>query len=401
MDLVSSLKMAGQSLLNNKLRSILTMLGVIIGVGAVIIMVALGQGTSSGITSRLSSMGANLLTVSSSMSAGPIRGAGSSSTLTMGDAEAISQLPLVKYVAPEASTNSTISVGSATWSTTIDGTVPQLQTIKDWPTVQGSFFSQSDVNGLKRVAVLGQTVVANLFPNSNPLGETIRINGLSFTVVGALQEKGDSAGSDQDDVIYVPITTAQQRLLGSQSVRTINVQAESTEALTPLKEYISTLLRQRHRIADSADDDFRVRDMTEILSTIEDTTKMLSFLLGGIAAVSLLVGGIGIMNIMLVSVTERTREIGIRMAIGATTRAILTQFLIEALLLCFIGGLIGVVLGWGGAQLLSVWADLKMKVSPWLIAASMGFAIMIGLFFGYYPARQAANSDPIEALRFE
>jgi len=401
MDLISSLKMAGQSLMSNKLRSFLTMLGVIIGVGAVIIMVALGQGTSSGITSRLSSMGANLLTVSSAMSMGPIRGAGGS-TLTMGDVEAITQLPLVKYVAPEASTNSaTISVGSATWSTTVDGTSPELQTIKTWPTVQGSFFTDDDVDGLKRVAVLGQTVVTNLFPNTNPLGQSIRINGLSFTVVGVLKEKGDSSGSDQDDVIYVPITTAQQRLLGTATVRSINVQAESTEALSPLKEYINTLLRQRHRISDSADDDFQVRDMTEILSTIEDTTKMLSFLLGGIAAVSLLVGGIGIMNIMLVSVTERTREIGIRMAIGATTRAILTQFLIEALLLCFIGGLIGVALGCGGAQLLSVWANLKMQVSPWLIAASMGFAIMIGLFFGYYPARQAANSDPIEALRFE
>jgi len=402
MDLVSSLKMASQSLLNNKMRSFLTMLGVIIGVAAVIIMVALGQGTSSGITSRLSSMGANLLTVSSSMSAGPIRGAGGSSTLTMGDVDAIAQLPLVKNVAPEASTNSaTISVGSATWSTTVDGTVPELMTIKSWPVVQGSFFTESDVKSLERVAVLGQTVVTNLFPGSNPLGQTIRINGLSFTVVGVLKEKGDSAGSDQDDVIYIPITTAQQRLLGSQTVRSINVQAESSEALSPLKEYISTLLRQRHRISSSDDDDFQVRDMAEILSTIEDTTKMLSFLLGGIAAVSLLVGGIGIMNIMLVSVTERTREIGIRMAIGATTRAILTQFLIEALLLCFIGGLIGVALGYGGAQILSVWADLKMKVSPWLIAVSMGFAILIGLFFGYYPARQAANSDPIEALRFE
>ncbi|MGE5391738.1 MAG: ABC transporter permease [Deltaproteobacteria bacterium] len=401
MDLISSLKMAGQSLMSNKLRSFLTMLGVIIGVGSVIIMVALGQGTSSGITSRLSSMGANLLTVSSAMSAGPIRGAGSS-TLTMGDAEAIAQLPLVKYVAPEASTNNaTVSVGSITWSTTVDGTVPELQTIKNWPTVQGSFFSEGDVNGLKRIAVLGQTVVTNLFPNANPLGQTIRINGLSFTVAGVLKEKGDSAGSDQDDVIYIPITTAQQRLLGTKTVRSINVQAESAEALSPLKEYITTLLRQRHRISTSADDDFQVRDMTEILSTIEDTTKMLSFLLGGIAAVSLLVGGIGIMNIMLVSVTERTREIGIRMAIGATTRAILTQFLIESLLLCFIGGLIGVALGCGGAQLMSVWADLKMKVSPWLIAVSMSFAIMIGLFFGYYPARQAANSDPIEALRFE
>lgn len=305
-------------------------------------------------------------------------------------------------MAAEASTNNcTITLGSNTWSTTVDGTVPELQTIKNWPAVQGSFFTQEDVNNLKPVAVLGQTVVTNLFNGSNPLGQTIGINGLNFTVVGVLEEKGDSAGSDQDDIIYVPITTAQQKLLGSQTVRSINVQATSQKALSTLQDFITTLLRQRHRLADTADDDFQIRDMEEILSSIEDTTKMMSFLLGGIAAVSLLVGGIGIMNIMLVSVTERTREIGIRMAIGATTRAILTQFLIEALLLCFIGGAIGVILGCGTAQLLSIWTDLKMKVAPWLIAVSMGFALMIGLFFGYYPARKAASSDPIEALRFE
>jgi putative ABC transport system permease protein len=401
MDILSSLKMAWQSLIANKMRSFLTMLGVIIGVGAVLVMVSLSQGTASGITDRLSSMGANLLTISSARSFGPIRGAGGS-TLTMGDVEAIKKLPLVKYVAAEASTNSaTIAAGNNTWTTTVDGTVPELQLIKNWPTTQGSFISQDDADNMETVAVLGQTVVTNLFPSSNPLGQTIRINGLSFTVIGVLEEKGDSGGSDQDDIIYVPLKTAQQRLLGSQTVRSINVQAESQAALSNLQDFITTLLRQRHRLADTADDDFQIRDMEEIISSIEDTTRMMSFLLGGIAAVSLLVGGIGIMNIMLVSVTERTREIGIRMAIGATTRAILTQFLIEALLLCFIGGVIGVIVGCGTAQVLSIWADLKMKVAPWLIAVSMGFAIMIGLFFGYYPARKAANSDPIEALRFE
>ncbi|MDD2620700.1 MAG: ABC transporter permease, partial [Syntrophomonadaceae bacterium] len=317
--------------------------------------------------------------------------------------EAIRSLPLVKKVAAESSINSaTIALGSNTWTTTVTGTSPELQTIKNWPAVQGSFFEQSDVDDLNRVAVVGQTVVENLFlDGSNPLGKVMRINGLSFTVVGVLEEKGSSGPTDQDDIIYIPLSTAQQRLLGSQTVRTINVQASSAEALTPVKEYITTLLRQRHRLADAADDDFRIRDMAEILSTLEDTTKMMTFLLGGIAAVSLLVGGIGIMNIMLVSVTERTREIGIRMAIGATTRAILTQFLIEALLLCFIGGIMGVILGWGASQILSLAADMKMKIAPWLVAISMGFAVMIGLFFGYYPARKAANSNPIDALRFE
>lgn len=401
MDLLSTMRMAWRSLLSNKMRSLLTMLGVIIGVSAVIAMVAMGQGTSSGITERISSMGANLLTISAGGSSGPIRGT-STAKLTNGDVEAIKTLPLIKYVAAESSINSaTVAAGSTTWTTTVDGTAPELQSIKNWPTTQGAFFDQSDMDNKNRVAVLGQTVVENLFPGGSPLGQTIRINGLDFAVVGVLQSKGDSGGQDQDDIIYVPLTTAQQRLLGSQTVRTINVQAASAEALTPLKEYITTLLRQRHRLAETADDDFRIRDMAEVLSTVEDTTKMMSFLLGGIAAVSLLVGGIGIMNIMLVSVTERTREIGIRMAVGATTRAILTQFLIEALLLCFVGGILGVLLGWISSELLSVLAGLSMKISPGLVVIAMGFSIMIGLFFGYYPARKAANSNPIDALRFE
>ncbi|PKM78028.1 MAG: multidrug ABC transporter substrate-binding protein [Firmicutes bacterium HGW-Firmicutes-15] len=402
MDLFSSLKMAWQSLLANKMRSFLTMLGVIIGVGAVIAMVALSQGTASGITSRISSMGSNLLTISAGGSSGPIRGV-STSKLTNGDVEAIKNLPLVKYVASESSVNSaTIAIGSNTWTTTVDGTAPELMTIKSWDTVQGAFFTASDVDSVNRVAVLGSTVVTNLFADgSSPLGQTIKINGLSFNVVGVLSTKGSSGPDDPDDIIYIPLSTAQQRLLGSTSVKSISVQATNEAALTPLKEYISTLLRQRHRLAATADDDFRIRDMAELLATIEDTTKMFTFLLGGIAGVSLLVGGIGIMNIMLVSVTERTREIGIRMAIGATTRAILTQFIIEALLLCFIGGIIGVFVGWGTSQLLSVFAGLTMKVEAWLIAVSMGFAIMIGLFFGYYPARKAANANPIDALRFE
>ena len=404
MDLLSSLKMAWQSLLANKMRSFLTMLGVIIGVGAVIAMVALSQGTAAGITSRISSMGANLLTVSAGGNSGPVRGgSGTTSQLSMGDVEAIKALPLIKYVAAEAEVSSvTAAKGSATWSTTVDGTSPDLMKIKVWPMAQGSFFKASDSTDSKRVAVIGQTVVANLFADgTSPLGQTIRINGLSFTVVGVLTAKGSSGRNDQDDVIYIPLGTAQQRLLGTSSVRTINIQGTSAEALTPLKNYITTILRQRHRLAATADDDFYIRDMADLLASIQDTSKMMSFLLGGIAAVSLLVGGIGIMNIMLVSVTERTREIGIRMAIGATARAVLSQFLIEALLLCFIGGIIGVILGWGTAEILSVVASLQMKVAPWLIALSLGFSVMIGLFFGYYPARKAANSNPIDCLRFE
>ncbi|MDD4803000.1 MAG: ABC transporter permease [Syntrophomonas sp.] len=402
MDMYSSLKMAWHSFIANKMRSFLTMLGVIIGVGAVRAMVAMSQGTAAGITSRISSMGSNLLTISAGGSSGPIRGL-TTSKLTNGDVEAIKNLPLVKYAAAESSiNNATIAIGSSTWTTTVDGTAPELMTIKNWATVQGAFFTNSDVDSVKRVAVLGNTVVANLFPDGkSPLGQSIKINGLSFNVVGVLSTKGSSGPDDPDDIIYIPLSTAQQRLLGSATVRTISVQGINEESLTPLKEYISTLLRQRHRLAATAEDDFRIRDMAEILATLEDTTKMLTFLLGGIAGVSLLVGGIGIMNIMLVSVTERTREIGIRMAIGATTRAILTQFIIEALLLCFIGGIIGVLLGWGASELLSIFAGLTMKVELWLIAVSMGFAVMIGLFFGYYPARKASNLNPIDALRFE
>ncbi|HWP96927.1 MAG TPA: ABC transporter permease [Syntrophomonadaceae bacterium] len=403
MDLLAALQMAWRSLLVNKMRSILTMLGIIIGVGAVIAMVALSQGATAGITDRISSMGSNLLTISPGGSSGPIRGTGGAQ-LTMDDVKAISSLPLVKYVAPEASmNNATVAVGSNTWTADVDGTVPDLQAIKNWPTDRGAFFDQSDIDNMTTVAVLGQTVVTNLFPGTaNPLGKNVRINGLDFTVIGVLTAKGAGGmGNDQDNIIYVPLSTVQQRLLGSRNVRMLNVQAESQDALTPLQDYITTLLRQRHRLANQAADDFRIQNMTQVLSTIEDTTKIMTFLLGGIAAVSLLVGGIGIMNIMLVSVTERTREIGIRMAIGATTQAILTQFLIEALLLSLIGGIIGVILGWGASQLLGMLAGWKMVVVPWLVAVAMGFSLLVGLFFGYYPARKAANSNPIEALRFE
>ncbi|MEQ8175219.1 MAG: ABC transporter permease [Syntrophomonadaceae bacterium] len=403
MELKSTLQIAWRSLLVNKLRSLLTMLGVIIGVASVIAMVALSQGATTGITERISSMGSNLLTITGGGGFGPVRGA-NPAQLTMEDVEALKSLPLVKYVAPEASlNNATVAAGNATWTANVDGTTPELMMIKSWPTEQGDFFDENDLALRAPVAVLGQTVVSNLFPGTtSPVGKIIRINGLDFNVIGVLKTKGAAGmGQDQDNVIYIPLTTAQQRLLGSTSVRTINVQATSQEALSTLKDYITTLLRQRHRLTASAEDDFRIQDMAEVLSTVEDTTRMLTFLLGGIAAVSLLVGGIGIMNIMLVSVTERTREIGVRMAIGATTGAILTQFLVEALLLSLMGGIVGVLLGWGIAELLSVFAGFNVQLAPWLVALALGFSMAVGLFFGYYPARKAANSNPIDALRFE
>lgn len=403
MELRSTLQIAWRSLLVNKMRSLLTMLGVIIGVASVIAMVALSQGATKGITERISSMGSNLLTISGGGGFGPVRGA-NPSQLNLDDVEAVKSLPLVKYVAPEASlNNATVAVGSSTWTATVDGTTPELMAIKNWPTEQGDFFDDYDLEQRATVAVLGQTVVANLFPGmASPVGQVIRVNGLEFTVIGVLATRGAAGmGQDQDNMIYIPLTTAQQRLLGSTAVRMINVQATSQEALTTLKDYITTLLRQRHRLAATAEDDFRIQDMAEVLSTVEDTTRMLTFLLAGIAAVSLLVGGIGIMNIMLVSVTERTREIGVRMAIGATTADILTQFLIEALLLSLMGGAMGVLLGWGIAASLSVVAGFTVSLSPWLVALALGFSMAVGLFFGYYPARKAANSNPIDALRFE
>ncbi|MEN6348757.1 MAG: ABC transporter permease [Syntrophomonas sp.] len=402
MDLLASFQIAWRSLLVNKLRSLLTMLGIIIGVAAVIIMIALSQGATAGITDRIASMGSNLLMVTGGGSRGPVRNT-SVGQLSMEDVKAIKQLPMVQYVAPEAGTEVTVAAGSATWTASLTGTVPELQSIKNWPASQGGFFTESDVQRNSMVAVLGQTVVSNLFSDGiSPLGTRIRLNGLDFTVIGVLTAKGSGGmGDDQDNTIYVPITTAQQKLLGNRNVRMIDVQATSKEALPSLQESLTTLLRQRHRLPANSEDDFRIMDMAQLLSTVEDTTKIMTFLLGGIAAVSLIVGGIGIMNIMLVSVTERTREIGIRMAVGATTQAILTQFLIESLLLGIIGGGIGILIGWGVTGFLGWLSGWKMIIAPWLVFFALAFSMLVGLFFGYYPARKAANSSPIEALRFE
>lgn len=403
MDFLTVLQMAWRSLLMNKLRSALTMLGIIIGVMAVIVMVSLSQGASARVTERIASMGSNLLLITPGGGFGPVRGGEGSGRLTWADAQAIARLPMVKYVAPEVSTGVTAAYGRQAYSTTVTGTTPELQQIKSWLTLYGAFFTREDVNKMAMVAVLGKTVADNLFPGiANPVGMQVKLNGLSFTVIGVLTPKGASlGGSDQDNVIYVPLTTAQQKLIGTRYVRLINVQAESASALPALQEAIRDLLRQRHHLASSAEDDFNIRNMEAVLSAVEDTTRVMTFLLGGIAAVSLVVGGIGIMNIMLVSVTERTKEIGIRMAVGATPAAILAQFLTEALLMSLAGGAIGVFLGWLAVRLLSRLAGWQMVLVPWVMAVAVGFAALVGLFFGYYPAKRAASADPIEALRFE
>lgn len=393
---------AWRSLTVNKMRSVLTALGIIIGVASVILMVAIGQGATAGITERIAANGTNVLIIRAEGGQGAMRGAGGSA-LTQEDIAAISQLPYVKEVAPESETSVTATAGSSTWTTTVDGTTPATQAIKGWKLAEGGFFTQDDVDNSVMVAVIGSTVAESLFPNGNGIvGSAINLNGLAFTVVGVLPAQGAGGiGGDQDNIIYIPLSTAQQRLLGNNNIRMITVQASTQEVLSFLQDTITATLRENHRLADNAEDDFRVMDMAQLLSTIEDTTRILSLLLGGIAAVSLVVGGIGVMNIMLVSVTERTREIGIRIAVGATSHDIQSQFLIESALLCVIGGAVGTALGWGLSALFGRLSGWNMQVPLWAAAMAIVFSTLVGLIFGYYPARKAAEADPIEALRYE
>ncbi len=388
----------------NKMRSSLTMLGIIIGVAAVIIMISVGQGASKRISDQISSMGSNLLMIYPGASSGPMRGgAGSVNSLTLEDAEAIGELALVANSVPELSTSGNVQYGNQTWTSTVDGTTPEMQDIKQWTLSSGSFFTSEDVANTSMVAVIGSTVAENLFPSGNdPVGEKITINKLGFTVIGVLSSKGAAMmGQDQDDMIYVPISTVQTRMVGSKYVRTINVQAETENSMTYVQSNIEALLRERHRIADSAENDFNVRNLTSVLETMEETTGTMTMLLASIAAVSLLVGGIGIMNIMLVSVTERTKEIGLRMAVGATESNIRDQFLVESLVLCLAGGFVGILLGVVSSSLISKFAGWNTYVSFYSILLSAGFSALIGIFFGYYPAKKASGLDPIEALRFE
>ena len=403
MNFFNNFEVALNGLKANKLRSALTMLGIIIGVSAVIIMVSVGQGASEKISAQISSMGSNLLMVFPGAGSGPVRGAGGNvNTLTLDDANAIGELNLVAHTAPELSTGVNVGYASQTWTTEANGTTPQMQQIKDFSVSSGSFFMEDDVDSANMVAVLGKTVVDNLYPvDTDPVGTTIRINKLTFTVVGVLASKGASmGGQDQDNVIYVPITTVQMKLLGVKNVRLINVQTVTPESMNYVQTSVENLLRDRHRLGRKADD-FNVRNLTSVLEAAETTTNIMTLLLASVAAVSLLVGGIGIMNIMLVSVTERTREIGLRMAVGATQSNIRNQFLVEALVLCLIGGLVGILLGIGGSKLISQLVGWTTSVTMFSVLISAGFSAAIGIFFGYYPAKRAAELDPIEALRFE
>jgi putative ABC transport system permease protein len=402
------LRIARKSLRANRMRSLLTALGIIIGVAAVVAMFAIGTGANKKVTEQISSMGSNLLIVRSGSrtSGGQRMGMGATPSLTFADAEAIQkECPAVLRADPSASGTVQIVYGNMNWSTRSEGTGGGLLEIQDWPLSQGRNFSDSDVRSAAKVCILGQTVVTNLFGNEDPIGKTVRIKKVPMTVIGVLKKKGNNAmGNDQDDTILLPITTAQKRLFGSKfqgRVNMIRVKAVSENDINAASEQITALLNQRHRIRSTEDADFSVMNLTEIMEAAKASTRALSLLLAAVASISLLVGGIGIMNIMLVSVTERTREIGIRMAVGAKTADILLQFLSEAVILSLLGGITGIALGIGASYLISHFAGWSAVISPFSIVLAFGFSAAIGIFFGYYPASKAAALDPIEALRYE
>jgi putative ABC transport system permease protein len=392
----------------NKMRSALTMLGIIIGVGAVIAMVAVGSGAKRRIADQIASMGSNLLIVlSGSSTSGGLRfGSGTVPTLTVDDAKAIlNEVPSVKYVAPTLGGGAQVVFGNQNWSTIINGTTPEVLEIREWSLAEGRSFTQQDVDGATKVCLLGKTIVDNLFGGIDPIGQIIRIKMVPFTVIGVLAPKGQSTmGQDQDDTIIIPLTTAQKKLFGMQfpgMVRLIMVQATAPEVMKDVENQINDLLRQRHHIQPKQDNDFSVRNLTEIMSTAEQSANVMRYLLFAIALISLIVGGIGIMNIMLVSVTERTREIGIRIAVGAKGRDILLQFLIESLVLSLAGGTLGIAIGIAGTLILSSFTQWPTLFSIEAILLAFLFSSLVGIFFGFYPARKASLLNPIEALRYE
>jgi putative ABC transport system permease protein len=406
MDTMATIRIALRALARNKMRSGLTMLGIIIGVGAVIAMVALGQGAREQVQKQIAAMGSNMLFVGAgNFNRGGIQlGAGNMQTLKYADLLAMQrECPAVALAAPGVTTGSQVVFGNDNWGTRITGTEPQYFDIREWPLVEGASFTMDDVQSSANIAVIGETVRKNLFSATDPIGQTIRIKNLSFHVVGLLGPKGQSSGmgDDQDDVIFVPITTLQKKITGQSWLRFIFVSAKSKEQTYAAQQQIAVLLRDRHKIQAGQGDDFTVRNLADIAAAADESGLVMTLLLSSIAGVSLLVGGIGIMNIMLVSVTERTREIGIRMAIGATENDVQRQFLMEAVTLSIIGGSVGIILGVIVSVLIPYVFGSAVSVSLLAVASAALFSAAVGVFFGYYPARKAARLDPIEALRYE
>lgn len=391
----------------NRLRTFLTMLGMMIGVGAVVLMLAIGQGAQYSVDQSITSMGSNLFIIlsGSSTSGGMRMGAGATPTLTVADAQAISELPEISAVAPAVPGIAQVVYGSNNWSTSVYGTTPAYLTVRNWGVSKGYPFTDSDVRSATRVALIGQTVAENLFGDEDPLNKTIRVKQSPYLVVGILSEKGQSLdGRDQDDTILIPVTTAQRKLFGTQfqgTVRFIMAQAVSAQAMPAAEREMNALLRQRHHIQEAAESDFSIRNLTALANTAAQATRVMSIMLGAIASISLLVGGIGIMNIMLVSVTERTREIGIRVAIGARQKDILMQFLMESIIISIAGCTVGVLLGVGGAAAVNRFADITVVITGASILMAFLVAAGVGVFFGFYPARKAARLKPIDALRYQ
>jgi putative ABC transport system permease protein len=406
MDFISTLRVAFRALARNRMRSVLTMLGIIIGVGAVIAMVGIGQGADETIQKQLANLGSNMVFVSSgSVNFGGLRvGWGATKTLVVDDVAAmVKECPAVASAAPGTQTSAQVVYENDNWGTRITGTTPEYFDIRAWPFQRGASFTQDDVTTAANVAVIGETVRKNLFAAIDPVGKTIRIGNLPFLVVGVLEAKGQSPAmsEDQDDNIVVPLTTLQKKITGQSWLRFVMVSAKSRSASYAAKEQIESLLRDRHRIRPDQDDDFTVRNLADMADLAKESSQVMTALLGTIAGISLLVGGVIIMNVMLVSVTERTREIGIRVAIGATEADVQRQFLIEALVMSLTGGAIGIVFGVVLAYSISFTVGWPIRISPPAIAGAAAVAMGVGIFFGYYPAQKAARLDPIEALRYE
>ena len=405
MKLIKILKIALQSIFKNKMRSSLTSLGIIIGVCSVIVMVAIGQGSQEKIEEQINSLGTNLLMVfpGNRKTGGVSQGRGSFNKMKLTDCEALKKKGThFEYVSGAASTTAQIIGGEGNWSGSVQGVSEDFLEIKDWSLAEGSFFTAKDVKYKKKVAVIGATIVEELFPNSNPIGQKIRVNSTPFTVIGVLEEKGEtSMGNDQDDIIMAPINTVLARLKGSDRINMIYISVKDVSLMDLAQAEVEEIMRASHKLSDEEDNDFRILSQTEISEMASSTSQTLTLLLGAIAGVSLVVGGIGIMNIMLVSVTERTREIGIRLSIGARSKDVLFQFLAESITLSLFGGLMGVLLAFIISFCLNSFSSLTTSIRPMIVLIAFVFSGGIGVFFGYYPARKAANLNPIDALRYE